>query len=443
MLTSDSLNIGENGHLTFAGVDTLSLAERFGTPLYLFDEDAIRLNCRAYRAALDKTYHGNGGIAYASKAFSCLAAAHLMNEEGMYLDVVSGGELFTALKADFPAERILFHGNNKSEEELAFAIESDVGRIVADSVCELEKIDELGAEYGKIVKVLLRITPGIDAHTHEFIRTGQIDSKFGVTLENGDALAAVKAVLSMKNIFLAGLHCHIGSQLFDAEPFLLAAHVMVGFMDQIRTQCGVTLGELDLGGGFAIRYKETDEKVDYEAQLSRVTEAVKKECETFSYPRPFLFFEPGRSLVGEAGITLYTVGRIKEIPGVRTFVSVDGGMADNPRYALYHSDYEVCIADRANETRDFIATVAGKCCESGDLIQEHTAMQKPEIGDILAVCSTGAYHYSMSSNYNRLCKPPVVFVRNGVPRLVVRRETYDDLLRNDVAPLQENETVVK
>lgn len=433
MFTSDSLHINDQGHLTLGGMDTVQLAEQYGTPLYVFDEDLIRKNCRAFVTAIQEHYDGFGGVAYASKAFSCLAMAKVMAEEKMYLDVVSGGELYTALSSGFPAERILFHGNNKSEEELAYAIENGVGRIVADNLYELKKINELAGDYGKKICVLLRVTPGVDAHTHSFIRTGQIDSKFGVTLENGEAKEVVQELSRMENLDFAGLHCHIGSQIFDTEPFLHTVQVMLGFMQEIQRTLGITLRELDLGGGFAIRYKEEDNKSDYNAQVTAVLKEVCKECDRLNMPRPFLFFEPGRSIVGEAGITLYTIGRVKEIPGVRNYISVDGGMTDNPRYALYQSDYQVVIAGKAGEEKNYVATVAGKCCESGDLIQENCPIASPEVGDVLAVFSTGAYCYSMSSNYNRLCKPPVVFVKDGVSRIVVSRETYEDLIRHDIA----------
>ncbi len=433
MFTSESLNINEQGHLTLGGADTMDLAKRYGTPIYVFDETLIRTRCRDYQSAIARHYEGNGAIAYASKAFSCLAMDKIMQEEGMYLDAVSGGEIYTALQAGFPAERILFHGNNKSEEELAYALEQGVGRIVADSLYELERIQELATDYGKTVKVLLRVTPGVDAHTHSFIKTGQIDSKFGVTLENGDAEKAVKAAVTMDHLDLVGLHCHIGSQIFDTEPFLHTVSIMLTFVRSLRESLSISLPELDMGGGFAIRYTSQDTKSDYHAQITAILQAVKITCEKINTPCPFLFFEPGRSMVGEAGITLYTVGRIKEIPGIRNYVSVDGGMTDNPRYALYHSDYEVVLAEKAGDPKTYTATIAGKCCESGDLIQENCPIQPPEVGDVLAVLSTGAYCYSMSSNYNRLCKPPVVFVKDGVPRLVVARETYADLIRNDIA----------
>lgn len=431
MFISDSLGVKDN-RLTFGGIDTVALAEKYGTPLYVFDADRIKLNCRAFISAINEYYDGKGTAAFASKAFSCVASVKLVNDENMSLDTVSGGEIYTALKSGFPAEKIIFHGNNKSEDELAYAIENNVGRIVCDGIEELETINSLACDYGKKVKILLRITPGIDAHTHSFVRTGQIDSKFGVTLENGDAMKTIGKAFEFDNIELAGLHCHIGSQIFDTEPFIHTADVMVMFLDNIRKEYGVTFNELDLGGGFGIRYLESDPKIDFKEFIKLITEAVKNKCDELSYPLPYLIFEPGRCIVGEAGITLYTVGRIKEIEGVRNYVSVDGGMADNPRYALYNADYTVCIANKVNDERNYKATIAGKCCESGDLIQENCMIQQPERGDILAVFTTGAYNYSMSSNYNRLCKPPVVFISEGKTKVVVRRETYEDITRNDI-----------
>lgn len=431
MFVSDSLGIKEN-RLTFGGLDTVALAEKYGTPLYLFDADRIKLNCRAFISAINEYYDGFGTAAFASKAFSCVASVKLVNGENMSLDTVSGGEIYTALKAGFPADKIIFHGNNKSEDELAFAIENNVGRIVCDGIEEVEIINSLACDYGKRVKILLRITPGVDAHTHSFVKTGQVDSKFGVTLENGDAMLTIKKALEFEYIDLAGLHCHIGSQIFDTEPFLHTADIMVNLLDTVRREYGVTLKELDLGGGFGIRYLESDPKIDFKEFIKKITEEVRHKCNELSYPLPYLIFEPGRCIVGEAGITLYTVGRIKEIEGIRNYVSIDGGMADNPRYALYGSDYEAFIANKADEEKTYKATIAGKCCESGDLIQENCMIQKPERGDILAVFTTGAYNYSMSSNYNRLCKPPVVFVSEGRSKVVVRRETYEDITRNDI-----------
>ncbi len=432
MLVSDCLNTNTLGHLTIGGCDTIELAQTFGTPLYVMDEDKIRNTCKMYRSSIDKYYNGKGMPLYASKAFSCKEICRIANEEKMGLDVVSGGELFTALTAGFPAEHIHFHGNNKTPDEISFALQSNVGHIIVDNLTELQTIDSMAAKMNKIADITLRIKPGIDAHTHEFIRTGQIDSKFGFALETGEAMEAVQSAVQYKNVNLKGVHCHIGSQIFDIQPFVLAAKIMLGFIKQIKDETGVVIQELNLGGGFGIKYVSSDTPVAYDKYMELVAETVNTRCKELGLDVPFIFIEPGRSIVGEAGITLYTVGAIKKIPHVRTYVSVDGGMGDNPRYALYKSNYTSVVANKATLPADEKVTIAGKCCESGDLIQENTLIQTAEVGDTLAVLSTGAYNYSMSSNYNRIPKPAVVMVHNGNPRIVVKRETYEDIIRNDI-----------
>ncbi len=432
MYISDSLQINEKGHLTIGGCDTVDLARTYGTPLYVLDETAVRTALRTYKASLDKNYEKGGMVAYASKACSFKELYRIVMQEGCGADVVSGGELYTALQVGFPAERIYFHGNNKSDAELRMALEAGVGRIVVDNPAELERLSAIAGELSRTAALYLRITPGIDAHTHSFIRTGQIDSKFGFTLEGGGALAGVKAALALPHLALKGLHCHIGSQIFDEQPFIHAAEVMLDFMALIRGDTGVTLTELNLGGGFGIRYTQADCPKAYGDYMSLVAGAVREKAAALSYPVPYMVIEPGRSVVGSAGITLYTVGHLKTIPGVRTYVSVDGGMADNPRYALYQSAYTAVIANKADQPAGENVTLAGRCCESGDLLQENTPLQACESGDILAVLATGAYNYSMSSNYNRLPRPAVVMVREGASRVVVKGETYEDLVRNDV-----------
>ena len=419
--------VNGHGHLTIGGLDTVALALKYGTPLYVMDEDAIRANCRALKNSMDAHYHKKGLVLYASKAFCCKRMYRILNEEGLGADVVSGGELYTALQAGFPAERIYFHGNNKTADELTMALESGVGRIVVDNIAELELLGALAKAAGKTASVLFRIKPGIDAHTHNFIRTGQIDSKFGFALETGEALQAVAAALKTPGIRVAGIHCHIGSQIFDIDPFCHAAEVMLGFAQQVRAELGYTIEELNLGGGFGIRYVAQDDPKALESYMEAVSKVVLGFCETNSFPVPFICIEPGRSIVGDTGITLYTIGSVKTIPGYRTYVSIDGGMTDNPRYALYQSAYEAVVANKAAQQKDFTATIAGRCCESGDLIQENTQLQTPVVGDILAVLSTGAYNYSMASNYNRVPRLPVVMVRGGEDSLAVRRETYEDL----------------
>lgn len=431
MFVSDCLNINDKGHLTIGGCDTVDLVKEYGTPLYVMDETQIRENCRAFVDSMKENY-GDGTVLYASKAFSCKEICRIMAQEGMCLDVVSGGELYTALQAGFPAKRIHFHGNNKTERELREALSVDIGCIIVDNMTELEVLNTIAGRMGKKPSIMFRVKPGIDAHTHSFIMTGQIDSKFGFALETGEAKAAVEAANKMENVELTGLHCHIGSQIFDIDPFEAAAKVMMKFIKEIKDDFNFTVRELDLGGGFGIQYLSEQNPEKFSEYMKRVSKVVRAAAEELDIDMPHILIEPGRSIVGAAGITLYTVGGVKEIPNVRTYVSVDGGMGDNPRYILYQSEYELLCANKANAPKDFKATVAGRCCESGDLIQENTYIQQVEPGDILAVLSTGAYNYSMASNYNRVPRPPVVMVKNGESRVIVRGESYEDLVRNDV-----------
>ncbi len=432
MYVSDCININNDGHLTIGGKDTVELAKEYGTPAYVFDENEIRKNLRAFRDSMNEYYAGNGLVVYASKAFCCKEMCRICKQEGTGIDVVSGGELYTALSVDFPAENIVFHGNNKTYDELVMAVSNGVGRIVVDNICELETLSRIAAEQGKTAGIMFRIKPGIDAHTHDFIKTGQIDSKFGFALETGEAMEAVKKAVNMPNIKLRGLHCHIGSQIFDIDPFEHAAAVMLELYKAIKDETGVELEELNLGGGFGIKYLESDRPNPYEEYMKNVSKVVKEHSEKLGLKTPFVLIEPGRSVVGAAGITLYTVGCVKDIPDIRTFVSVDGGMSDNPRYALYHADYEIVCANKANEERCETVTVAGKCCESGDLIQEDTKLQSVVPGDILAVLSTGAYNYSMASNYNRIPRLPVIMVKDGESRIIVKRETYEMVADCDI-----------
>lgn len=431
MFISDCLGINEKGNLTIGGCDTVELVQRYATPLYVMDEQQLREHCRQYRASIEKYYGGNGLVAYASKSFCCKAVCRLAMEEGLGLDVVSGGELYTAMSVGFPAQRIFFHGNNKTPQELMEALEYGVGQIVVDNLTELELLNELAKSQERAARILIRVKPGIDAHTHSFIRTGQIDSKFGVALETGEAMQAVKAAAALEWVELIGLHCHIGSQIFDIAPFEETARVMLRFMAQIREETGLELTMLNLGGGFGIQYLPEHDPKPYETYMEGVSKTIHAVCGELGMPVPFIVIEPGRSVSGPAGITLYRVGSVKDIPGVRTYVSVDGGMTDNPRYALYQADYEMLLANKASQPKTQKVTVAGKCCESGDLLGENVPLQQAAPGDVLAVLATGAYNYSMSSNYNRLPKPPVVFVRDGKARVVVKRETLEDLIRND------------
>ena len=431
-MISPCLSVSEQGHLLIDGCDTVSLAERFGTPLYVMSENEIRSVCRRYQASFQEFYGGNGKPIYASKAFCCKEMCRIAYSEGLDIEVVSGGELYTALQAGVPAEHIHFQGNNKTPGELNLALESGVGDIVVDSISELKLLQKVASRFNATVNISLRIKPGIDAHTHEFIRTGQIDSKFGIDLQSGEAMEAVQLASSMEQVCLRGLHCHIGSQIFDKEPFVHAASVMLDFFAQVKQTLGVEFEFLNLGGGFGIPYVELDDAIPYEEYMKAVSQEVYARCAEHKLAIPYIYIEPGRSIVGSAGVTLYTVGNIREIPNIRNYVAIDGGMFENPRYALYQSDYTCLLANKADRPAEYIATIAGKCCESGDLIQEHTAIQQPEEGDILAVTPTGAYNYSMASNYNRNPRPACVMVKDGEARLVIRGETYEDLLRCDI-----------
>ncbi len=424
--------INSAGHLAIGGCDALDLTKEYGTPLYVMNEAVLRSNLRAYKNAFDKYYNGNGRAYFASKAFCCLEMCRIVKSEGLGLDVVSGGELYTAIKANFPAETINFHGNNKTYYELKSAIEYGVGKIIVDNLYELEMIDSIAKEINKNVTISIRIKPGVEAHTHDYIKTGQIDSKFGFAIENGEALNAAKETLKYDNLSLKGIHCHIGSQIFDLEPFEDAAVIMLKFLKKLSDELKIDISELNLGGGFGIKYIDSDNPKPFEDYIEAVSKTVKKTCEELSLEIPFVSVEPGRSIVGEAGTTLYTVGGIKEIPNVRTYLSIDGGMTDNIRYALYNAEYTVINATRVLDDKTMTVTVAGKCCESGDLIQENVNLPQTHIGDILAVLSTGAYNYSMASNYNRIPKPAVVMVNEGSSRVIIKRESYDDILRNDM-----------
>ena len=431
-MISESVGVNQNGNLTIGGADCVELAKSYGTPLYVFDENLIRKTCREFKSSIDNFYGGNGLVLYASKAFSCKEMYRIVGSEGLGCDVVSGGELYTALSAGFDPKNIFFHGNNKTPDELEYALKSGVGRIVADNMTELETIESIANNLSIKANVILRIKPGIDAHTHAYISTGQIDSKFGFALENGEAFEATQKALECNNIELCGFHCHIASQVSETKPFQEAAEVMLTFMADVRNRFGVTVKELDLGGGFGVKYIESDDQIPFSEYMEKTAVTVKSKAEELNFPVPKIFIEPGRSIVAPAGLTLYTVGNVKTIKDVRTYVAIDGGMGDNPRYALYQADYTVEIANKASEPKDFIATVAGKCCESGDLIQENAPMQNPEVGDIMAVLNTGAYCYSMASNYNRIRRAAVVMVKDGQPRVIVKRESYEDIIKNDI-----------
>lgn len=430
----DDLVVNERGNLSIGGCDATDLAREFGTPLYVLDEGTIRKNCRRYVDSIRTHYAGRGLALYASKALCTTALLKVAASEGMGVDVVSGGELFTAIRAGVDPKTVFFHGNNKTPEELEAALAAGVRRIVADNALEVERLSALAAARGKVADISLRIKPGIEAHTHDFVKTGQIDSKFGVAIETGEALALAEKAAALPGVRLVGIHCHIGSQIFDVDPFLEAARVMLDFAAQVRGRTGIVLEELNLGGGFGIRYIEEHDPVDFGAYIEAIAGAVRAKCAEHGLPEPFLCLEPGRSIVASAGVTLYTVGPVKTIPEIRTYVAVDGGMYENPRYALYGSPYDAVLAERPLAPRTAPVTIAGKCCESGDLIQENLMMPEVRTGDLLAVLATGAYNYSMAGNYNRNPRPAMVLCRDGKARLVVRRETFEDLVRCDVVP---------
>ncbi len=431
-MLSKNISIGPQGNLIFAGHNTVELAKKYGTPLYLMDETMIRERMRTYKTAMAEFFPDGSVPEYASKAFSCKRIYEIANEEGINVDVVSPGEMYTAYKAGFPMERVFFHGNNKTDSDIEFAVNLGIGCFVVDSIDEIIAINSICAQKGIKQKIMMRVTPGIDPHTHKKISTGSVESKFGIAIETGDAMSIVKKCLKFDNVSLHGFHCHIGSQIFESEPFVTAAEIMVSFMAEVRDITGFTANTLNLGGGFGVKYTEKDPDIDYRERIREVADKMLEICNTKNFPMPKVLMEPGRSLVADAGMTLYTVGGVKEIKGYRNYVSIDGGMADNPRYALYESEYTVYNATNAADEPDYIATIAGRCCESGDLIQEDVKIKKPVRGDILAVATTGAYNYSMASNYNRIARPPVVMLTEDSDYLAVKRESLDDLISLDI-----------
>lgn len=430
-MRNKQLSINSKGHLEFAGCDTVALAAEYSTPLYVMSEDGIRENCRSIRESLMDKYPDTLAL-YASKAFSSRAIYKIIEEEGFGVDVVSSGELFTAQKAGFPMERVYFHGNNKTQEEIEYGMELNIGHFVIDNYHEIEMLHKETVKRNKTVKALLRVSPGVSAHTHEYISTGQLDSKFGFPIEGDDAINAVEMVTKCSGIELKGIHCHIGSQIFNKGAHGEAAKVMVALLLKIKERFGIELEQLNIGGGFGIFYKEGDQPPAIGELISILMTNIKDMCNENGLKLPKIIIEPGRWVVGENGITLYTIGAIKEIKGIRKYVSVDGGMTDNPRTALYQAEYDAIVANKAGEQPVELVTIAGKCCESGDILIKDIKLPHLGYGDIIAVLSTGAYNYSMSSNYNRLRKPAIVMIKDGKPRLIVKRETYEDLIRNDI-----------
>jgi diaminopimelate decarboxylase len=426
-----TMNIDEKGALSIGGCDALNLAKDFKTPLYVIDEELVRQNCRLFRDAFTK-----GGmdteVIYASKAFLNLAICKVIHEEGLALDVVSGGELYTAIKADFPVQRIYFHGNNKTAQELEMAITAGVGRIVVDNSHELELIEEICQSLNKSIEVLLRVNPGVEAHTHAFIQTSKNDSKFGEFIYSEEVSLIIERIKDSEHIKLKGLHCHIGSQIFEEESFYSVANIMLEFIAALKSKHGFITDELNLGGGFGVYYSQGDKPIHIKSFLQDILGRIREQAANLNIKVPKLMIEPGRAIVANAGTTLYEVGAIKKTHGGREYVFVDGGMTDNPRTALYDAKYDAIIADKAGVEGNVLYTIAGKCCESGDIIIKDIKLPETKKGEIVAVLCTGAYNYSMSSNYNRIPKPAVVFVRDGKAKLVVKRESYEDILRNDM-----------
>ncbi|MGI8315418.1 diaminopimelate decarboxylase [Halobacillus mangrovi] len=425
-------DVNEGGHLMIGGVSARSLADHYGTPLYVYDVDQIRTNARAFIETFKKQ-NVPAQVAYASKAFSSIAMLQVARQEGLSLDVVSQGELHTALEAGFPVEKIHMHGNNKSISELEMAVKHNIGCIVIDNFYEIELLGAILEERNSEIDVLLRVTPGIEAHTHDYILTGQEDSKFGFDLSSGQAEEAFLKVLDHPKIKMKGLHCHIGSQIFETSGFEMATRKLFSTLEDWRDRFDFTAEVVNLGGGFGIQYTKEDAPLDLDQYAHALIKEVKDLSEQSNYPLPEIWIEPGRAIVGEAGVTLYTVGSIKEIPGVRTYVSVDGGMTDNIRPALYQAKYEAVLADKMNHQKEKKYSVAGKCCESGDMLIWDVELPKVEHQDLLAVFSTGAYGYAMANNYNRFQKAAVVFVENGQHQMVVRRETFQEMTRHDLS----------
>lgn len=426
-----TMEIKEN-ELCIGGVNSSELVHKYGTPLYVIDEKELRNNCKRFYKSF-KVDDGYNKVAYAGKAFLTIGMCQIIKEEGLCLDVVSGGELYTAYKADFPMKDIYFHGNNKTIDEIEMGIKLGVGKFVVDNLYEIEKINEIAKSKNVVQKILLRITPGIEAHTHDYIKTGQIDSKFGFTLINNKTIEAVKKSVELSNIDLVGLHCHIGSQIFDIEPYMDAVTIMLSLIKSIKEETGYDIEEIDLGGGFGIYYKNGDNPRQIEEYCSKILSTASEKAEEFNIKMPMLSIEPGRSIVGNVGCTLYTVGSIKEIPDVKKYVAVDGGMTDNIRPALYNAEYECFMANHVNGHSKETVSISGKCCESGDILLTDVVISEAKSGDILVVMSTGAYGYSMSSNYNKIPRAAVVLVDDGESKLMCRRQSYEQLINCELS----------
>ena len=431
-INREGFSLNKSGNLEFDRCELVKLAQKYGTPCYIFSENIIRRKCRQYTSAFTKR-NIDFEVIYAGKAFLVKAMCHILKEEGLGLDVSSGGELYTALSARFPPDKIFFHGNNKSKVEIEFALKEKVGTMMVDSEYELDLIEQIAESLNTKVRIILRVTPGIDTHTHKYIQTGQVDSKFGINIDQVPSF--MKKVLSKEHISYNGLHFHLGSQIFDLSPYILAIKEIVKLIRKIKDLEGVDTLNLNLGGGLGVKYLESDLPPSIENFVNLMVDNVENEARKNNLMLPKILIEPGRSIVAEAGITLYTIGNIKEIPGIRKYLIVDGGMADNPRPILYEAKYEAVLVNKINiNLPEEVVTIAGKCCESGDILIKDLKLPLASPGDLLAVFTTGAYHYSMSSNYNRLPRPAVILVNQGKDDLMVKRETYVDIVRNDTKP---------
>ena len=428
----DNLTVNEKGHLAVGGLDTAELAAEFGTPLYVLDENVIRSNCRTYVNAMQECFGPQSAPLYASKALCFKGIYPVVQSEGLCVDVVSPGEIYTALAAGFPASKMFFHGTNKTDADIEYGVKSGIGHFVVDNLNELEVLNRVAADEGVTQKVLLRLTCGLDPHTLEAINTGKVDSQFGVPIDTGQADGFVKAALECSNIEVAGFHSHVGSQIFESDSFNRQVEILIGYAAKVRDEFGYTIKVLNIGGGFGVRYTEKDPVSDIPARIREVADHLNAALEANDFALDAVYMEPGRSIVADAGVTLYQTGGVKEVKGYRNYVTVDGGMTDNPRYALYKSEYTVLNASRAGEEADYECTIAGRCCESGDRIAENIFLAKPERGDIIAVLTTGAYNYAMASNYNRVPRPAMVMISDGNARLVVKRESFEDMMRNEL-----------
>lgn len=432
-LISTTLSYSDNDELLFGNANVKDLASKYGTPLYLMDENSIRRRCQEYTNALKSELGDNCRVFFASKACSFKRIYNIINEEGLGADVVSIGEIYTCLKAGFPLQNALFHSNNKTDYDIEFAIDNGIGYFVADNEEELYAINRIAKIKGITQNVLLRLTPGIDPHTYAAVCTGQVDSKFGSPIETGKAEEVTKIAIGLSNVKLKGFHCHVGSQIFDTSVYEQTIEIMLNFVSLMKQKFDFNTEVLDLGGGLGVRYDYNDPQLKIYENVKNIAKQVKNKCSELSIPVPFICLEPGRSIVADSGITVYTVGTLKKIDGYKNYVSVDGGMTDNPRFALYSSRYTVIPVEGLSRKRDMVCSVVGRCCESGDILQENVNLPSDvKRGDLICVLTTGAYNFSMASNYNRICRPPVVMIKDGNSYLAVKRESLDDIVKNDI-----------